>query len=709
MPDRLVSALWPEHTLGQLLEALARRAGLQLRAVEIEPAPQGLNERGLTQWMEDSCGRLGLESEPVLFTGQDVEEKLSRAGPAILCLPGGHGFVGLLLARRGIFARQVRLLAPDLSIRSVPLEELRSALCRKVESPYLPEIEQMMQECAIPAARRAALRAALLRERLRSRPVGTLWQLQMPPGSSFSNQLRKAGLLRRMVAFAGLDTAEYALWILSWWMVGKGALEGRLDSGWLLAWALVLLSIVPVRMLAIWSQGLLAVGLGGLLKQRLLAGALRLNPDQMRHQGAGQLLGRVIESEAVETMALSGGLMAWASCLELVLAAAVLWQGAGEGLHALLLVLWVALTLSLGWMYARTRSRWTDARLEMTHDLVEHMTGQRTRLAQQLPAYRHEAEDQALDRYLRLSSRLDRHAALLSNLVPNGWLVVGLAGLAPAFLAAQGSTAELAPRLAIGLGGLLLAYRALHKLALGLTNLVGAAISWQRVTAIFQAAAQAEEQGSLSFSLVANAPNTVLEAHDMSFRYRDRAEPVLRGVNLRICRGDWLLLEGHSGGGKSTLASLLAGLRTPHAGLLLAGGLDRRTLGHAGWRRRVVAAPQYHENHVLAAPLAFNLLMGRHWPPSPEDLREAETVCRELGLGELLQRMPGGLQQMVGETGWQLSQGERSRVFMARSLLQGGDLIILDESFAALDPENLRHALECVLRRAPTLLAVAHP
>ena len=90
-------------------------------------------------------------------------------------------------------------------------------------------------------------------------------------------------------------------------------------------------------------------------------------------------------------------------------------------------------------------------------------------------------------------------------------------------------------------------------------------------------------------------------------------------------------------------------------------------------------------------------------------MNEADVICRELGLGPLLQRMPAGLMQMVGETGWQLSHGERSRVFMARALLQGGDLIVLDESFAALDPENLRQALECVVKRARTLLVVAHP
>ena len=101
--------------------------------------------------------------------------------------------------------------------------------------------------------------------------------------------------------------------------------------------------------------------------------------------------------------------------------------------------------------------------------------------------------------------------------------------------------------------------------------------------------------------------------------------------------------------------------------------------------------------------------MGRGWPPTANDLAEAEELCHELGLGELLERMPAGLQQMVGETGWRLSHGEHSRLYVARALLQKSEVVVLDESFAALDPENLKRVLQCVFRRAPTLLVIAHP
>jgi ABC-type multidrug transport system fused ATPase/permease subunit len=171
---------------------------------------------------------------------------------------------------------------------------------------------------------------------------------------------------------------------------------------------------------------------------------------------------------------------------------------------------------------------------------------------------------------------------------------------------------------------------------------------------------------------------------------------------------DRILLEGASGRWKSTLTAVLAGLREPDSGLVLLHGFDRHTLGGAAWRHRVALAPQVHENHVFTETFAFNLLMGREWPPTPEDLTEATPVCRELGLGDLLDRMPSRLQQIVGESGWQLSHGERSRLFMARALLQWAGVVVLDESFAALDPENLQQALGC-LRRAPALVVIAHP
>jgi ATP-binding cassette subfamily B protein len=263
-------------------------------------------------------------------------------------------------------------------------------------------------------------------------------------------------------------------------------------------------------------------------------------------------------------------------------------------------------------------------------------------------------------------------------------------------------------------GVVLLAFRAFRSLVEGLDRLTAAVIAWERVKLFWQAAARRQPIGQpgLTVRPTLGQPrdrSTLLDARDLVYRYSDRSEAVLQGAALRVCAGDRLLLEGPSGGGKSTLAALLAGCRLPDAGLLLLAGLDRETLGAEAWRRRVVLAPQFHENYVFMGTFAFNALMGRGWPPQEADLEEADRICRALELGPLLDRMPAGLQQQVGETGWQLSHGEKSRLYIARALLQRADLVILDESFAALDPHTLQKTLALVLEWAPTVLVIAHP
>jgi ATP-binding cassette subfamily B protein len=556
------------------------------------------------------------------------------------------------------------------------------------------------------------VRGAILQEQLSQVQIGNCWLLRFAPNAQMWQQVRWARLPRDMVTFLAIHMVQYVLFIASWVFVGRAVLTDSIETGWLYGWALLLLTLIPLQLWERWSQSKLAIGAGGLLKRRLLYGALRLQPDEVRHQGAGQFLGQVMESEAVEMLALGGGFSAILAVFELALAMWVLSQGAGGIAHSMLLLAWVLFALVLGWIHYRRSQAWVKAHLTMTDDLVERMVGHRTRLAQESPEAWHDMEDQLLAQYLGQTARRDQVGVQINSLIPRGWLILGLAGIVYAYLTGSSEPAALA----ISLGGILLASQALNSLIAGYSSLTGAALAWEQVSTIYQAADRAVEDTELSSVFLIDdvekqfrQGTPILAARDLSFRFQQRSLPVLRGCNLNIYQGDRMLLEGPSGGGKSTLASVLIGLRVPESGLLLLHGLDRHSVGSQAWRQRVVAAPQFHENYVLTGTIAFNLLMGRRWPAQPDDLGEAEQVCRELGLDEVLSRMPSGLQQMVGEGGWQLSNGERSRLYIARALLQKADMIILDESFAALDPINLRRALECVLRRAPTLMVIAHP
>ena len=726
----LAKYIWPAARLGELVEYLARRARLTSQSTRLPQPPESLLEadgQAIGQWVDNAAGSIGLEAEPVSVQYAELEQFLRSGGPAILRLKGQ--LEGEQMAYLGLLSGdsiRVQVLCPDLRLRRLRLEHLRLAITKPFEGYLGEQIDQLLEDAQVPEERRGRSKLAILRDQLGAQRIEAGWLLRLPPGANLTSQFQINGLYKPVFILIGMYFIQQVLSIASWFVIGRGIFQGHFELGWLLAWALLLLFTIPVMVIVNDAQSELSMGAGAIFKQRLLQGTLKLEPEEIRHQGMGQFLGRVMESEAVEMLALSGGFISLLSFIELGLAFAILTQGAAGAVGAWSLALWVLLTVFLLWRYWATSREWTTAYRNMTNDLAEDMVGHRTRLIQEDPRHWHDGEDQSLERYLRLSESLDRIGLQLSSTISRGWIIVGLAGLAFAFVVGHPAPTALA----IGLGGVLLAGQGLGKLAGGAQSLTSLLVAWQQVGPLFNASQRKREIPDLSFvppnrtssspvssigelSQTASAPTdrdaALLMARDLVFRYRPQGRPVLQDCSLMIYPGDRILLEGPSGGGKSTLAAVLTGLRLPESGSLLLWGYDRKILGAEEWRRRVVMAPQFQENYVFSETFAFNLLMGRRWPPLPEDLQEAEVICYELGLGELLERMPSGFQQMLGESGWQLSHGERSRLFIARTLLQHSDLVVLDESFGALDPENLSRAMQCVLGRAETVLVIAHP
>lgn len=727
----LYSLTWPASRIGEAVEQLARRShllpdGAELAKVNVDALqsiarPTFTDVAALGRLIDFVTVQLGIEAEPVQATYATIRQLIGNAGPALLLLPEkAEEFaeakeLRLLLVLRSS-RRRVTLLGPDQQTQRVAVDVVCAALSEPVDATTRVWIDALLQEVGVAHHRQTRAKEAILNELLGSAPIEAGWLLRFSPQTPFGRQWLRIGLHRQGLAL-GIGYLLYqSLQLAAWALIGRSALSGRFDWGWLLGWALLLLTSIPFQLWADDAQKRALTMMAALLKQRLFYGVLRLAPENIRHLGTGQFLGQVLEAQAVEQLAMMGGFVTALAVIQLVTASAVLALGKGGWWFVLLLLGWILLGGLLGWSYFHRSERWITAYRAMTHDLVERMVGHRTRLAQEDRRHWHDGEDQLLDRYLRLSNLVDQAWTPLGALMTRGWLLVGLVGLAYTLVVTHASVAQLAVRL----GGILLAQQALNQLIAGGQSIVGAVLAWRQVRPLAQAALRPEEapnQATVALlqpdnsavRVEGNTGKSLMLVREVSFRYQQQGRAVLQACNLQIRHGERLLLAGPSGGGKSTLTALLAGLRTPESGLLLLWGFDRQTLGATTWRQRVVAVPQFHENYILTETLAFNLLMGRRWPPTAEDLAAAEGICQELGLGELLSRMPAGMQQMVGESGWRLSHGERSRIYIARALLQQADLLILDESFAALDPENLRLALQCVLNRAPTLLVIAHP
>ncbi len=698
--DRLA---WPADAIGDALHALAALAGLA-PSVAAPPRPAGVPDG---RWLDALADPLGVEVEPVEADYGAIDRLLAAGGPALVRC--AEGALALTRAR----GRAVWLLGPDRRQHRISRAALARHLRQRVMTMGAPGLATLLDGVGLSGRRRARAEAALVASTFHQAPVGEAWLLRAPPDAPLLRQARDAGLGRQALVFGLAHLAHLLLGIFGWYLIGDGALDGRLSTAAVAAWVLMLLTMVPLSLRAQWARTRLSVGIGVLLKKRLLLGALRVDPDVMRAKGAGALMGQVFEADAIEASALGLAFGSVMALVDLGLAAAVLGIGAGGAGHVLALLAFAAVVIGVSLVHYRRQSRWTAARLALVDDLVARMVGHRTRLMQSTDL--HGDEDRALSAYLADARALDAMAVPL-GLLGRGWLTVGIAALAPAFVAGASSTA-----IAVSIGGVLLAGGALATLGMGLDRIGRALIAWKVVGPLFGAAKRTRPPGdpavvarprrrSADEGAAADiGGELLLDGQGLGYRYRPDGPVVLDDCAIQVHRGDRLLVQGPSGGGKSTLAAVLTGLRTPQSGLVLLDGYDHRTLGPAGWRRRIAAAPQFHDNHIFGGTLAFNLLLGRTWPPSPADLQAAEETCRALGLGPLIDRMPAGLQQQVGETGWQMSHGEKSRVFLARALLQRADLVVLDESFGALDPLTVDACLRCALDRAPSLMVIAHP
>lgn len=707
---------WPEDSLAEALEALGRTQGMTQLRGDLRP-PRidvwGADEdarASCERWMDAAARWLGAELEHVSAPYGEAIALMSSASPALVMVPRTADAPGaILLLVQGSRRGRVALLTTSLKVVRVPAVDVRAFAAGGLERMIAPRVDALLDDVGVKGSRRAKARQTMIERQLERRPVEGVWLLRPEPGGSWWSHLKRSNAPQRLGRLLALQAVLQVLTLAGWWLLGRGALDGTLDRAWLGGWCLTLATVVPFQLLAAWNAGMLSFEVGAVVKQRLLVGALRMDSEVIRRDGAGALLGRVVESSAVESNALTGGVLAVSSSLQLGSALGVILVGAGGAWMASLFVGWLLLSLAFSWAYVRRRVAWTDARVAMTQDLVEGMVGHRTRLAQEDPAHWHDAEDRVLERYLGASRAYDESTVWLQSLLPRGWTALGMVGLLPALLRGGASPTSIAA----GVGAILIAGQALRSVLQGVLNVAGAMVAWRVVAPLFDAARRAEPPGHPQASLAADAQtqgdHAVLEAHAIGFQYPGRTTAVFQGLSLRVHTGDRVLLEGSSGGGKSTLGALLAGLRAPTQGLLLHRGFDAQSLGPAVWRRSVVMAPQFHENHVLANTVAFNLLMGRAWPPHDAALAEAQAVCDELGLAPLLERMPSGMQQRVGESGWELSHGEQSRLFLARALLQRAEVVILDESFAALDPETMARCLRCVFARARTLVVIAHP
>ena len=194
-----------------------------------------------------------------------------------------------------------------------------------------------------------------------------------------------------------------------------------------------------------------------------------------------------------------------------------------------------------------------------------------------------------------------------------------------------------------------------------------------------------------------------IEVDELTYGY-DPGRPVLRGVTLTIADGETTAIVGPSGGGKSTLVDLLIGLLTPQSGRIVVGSAVLSRANLQDWRASVGYVPQ--EAFMFHDTVRNNLLVTK--PTASE--AELWAALRAASAESFVADLPEGLETLLGDRGVRVSGGERQRLALARALVRGPSLLVLDEATSNLDVENERRVQRAIdeLRGSVTIVTIAH-
>lgn len=196
----------------------------------------------------------------------------------------------------------------------------------------------------------------------------------------------------------------------------------------------------------------------------------------------------------------------------------------------------------------------------------------------------------------------------------------------------------------------------------------------------------------------------VVSCRKLSFCYPSRDEPVLRGLDLEIGLGEVVAVVGPSGCGKSTLVKLILGFYETYQGDLEVFGRPVSQWNLKELRNLITVVQQ--DPYLFPGSIGENIGLGKQGATREEIV----TAAKAAHIHDFIEGLPQGYDTEVGELGGRLSGGEKQRIAIARALLKGSPLVILDEATSFLDNESERHVLEALdsFTKDRTCIIIAH-
>lgn len=199
-------------------------------------------------------------------------------------------------------------------------------------------------------------------------------------------------------------------------------------------------------------------------------------------------------------------------------------------------------------------------------------------------------------------------------------------------------------------------------------------------------------------------PNNTISFEDVSFTYQGAENPAVNHISFVVPEGKTVALVGPSGGGKSTVASLIPRFWDTEQGAVKIGGVDVRNIQSSELLKLVGFV--FQDNHLFKTTLLDNIRAAR--PEATDD--QIQAAVKAAMCQDIIDKMPNGLQTVIGTKGVYLSGGEQQRIALARAILKDAPIIVLDEATAFADPQN-EHQIQKgfeTLMKGKTVVMIAH-
>lgn len=335
----------------------------------------------------------------------------------------------------------------------------------------------------------------------------------------------------------------------------------------------------------------------------------------------------------------------------------------------------------------------------MTTNFNETFAGNKIMTAYNLQKDQNEKFDNQITEQFHLAMSLTKRVGWLSP------IMYFVCSIGIALVMAYGNSLILSGEMSAGsfasfVTSLLLLYKPTKTLGNTLTNLQNVFVAISRVFELFDLQPQIKSPENP----VALADlNNSIDFKNVCFEYEEGV-PVLKDFSLHINKGETIALVGNSGGGKSTVVSLLPRFYDVTSGAIEFDGVNIKDFELNNLRSKISFV--FQDNFLFSGTIKDNILMGNEHATE----EQIEEVVRMAHLDEFAHTLENGLDTFVGERGASLSGGQRQRVAIARAMLKNSPIVILDEATSALDNKSeaiVQKALDNLIKNR-TVFVIAH-